>query len=360
MPSSQIPSILNDLRSGVADSDAGAVKDAVDDLRAELDRIGPSEQALLAQAVTARDKTSLSREKRQTVDDLARVSAAVKLPRASILTLGAYYVTDASQVEDQRLLDLADSLAEEESSFVEEADRAAPVLDEVELPPTLAFVGSSGPSGARPKGTEFEAGVTLQNVGDESAEGVEISVTSDLPTTPSGVEVGALAADEDASATGSVDATAAGEFEVTFGADAADAEPTSRSVEVTVLDKAGFVDRAREDLAGVLESLEESDLPKGKAKGVRTKLEAADRKLEDAEQFAENGRARQANNMLNAASNVLGAALNQLAAGRGGKGNGKAKGNGKSGAGDDSEPTLLIGAVESLIETIATARTAEL
>lgn len=53
------------------------------------------------------------------------------------------------------------------------------------------------------------------------------------------------------------------------------------------------------------------------------------------------------------AANVLRAVLNQLDAGGNGKGEGTARRAG-------SEPGLLFGAVESLIEALATARTAEL
>lgn len=72
---------------------------------------------------------------------------------------------------------------------------------------------------------------------------------------------------------------------------------------MTVLDKLGFIERAQQDLQGTLETLSEVDLPLGRAKGVRAKLEAADRKFDDAEAFAERGRAKQADNQLNAATN---------------------------------------------------------
>lgn len=360
MPSSQIPKILDDLTDAVAESDRGAVKDTMDELEAELASVRAAEQALIAQAVTARDKTSMSRERRQSVDSLARTAAAVKLPRSQVMTLGAYYVAAPSQVDDQQLVNAADSLAEEEKSFVQEADRAGPVLDEVELPPTLAFVSVDASSDARPKGTAFDVDVTIRNVGDQAAEGVELSVTSDLPTDPDRVDVGRLGVDADASATVTVDAATAGEFDMAFTADADEAESASRSVDVTVLDKLGFIERAQQDLQGTLESLSETDLPPGRSKGVRAKLEAADRKLDDAEAFAERGRGTQADNQLNAATNVLGAALNQLAAESNGNGDGNGKGKGTNGAGSDTEPGLLVGAIEGLVDTIVAARTAEL
>lgn len=356
MPSSEIPSILEDLRAGVSASDTDAVRNAVDELREEYDRIRPSENALLQRAVTARDGQSLSRERRQTVNDLARRNAALKLPRSSIVTLSAYYVTDPSQVEDEEMLDTAESLANEESSFVDSAAEAAPILDEIELPPSLAFTKVDGPKSALPKGSDFDLEIALGNVGDESAEAVGVSITSDLPVTPTNVDIGTLVPDSDATVTATIEGGVAGTFTVEFVAEATDADAASRVVEVTVLDKAGYISRAREDLQGALGSLDDTDLSRGKAKGVRTKLEAADKKLEDAKQFADRKKAEQTDKTLIATANVLGAALNQIAAGENENGN-----RGKRGGGRDyTEPSLLIGTIESLIDRLAAAREAEM
>lgn len=359
MPSQNASDALDDLKAGVEASDVAAVKQAVDDLQAEYDRIEASEQVLLQQAVTARDKTSLSRERRQKLDSLARTIASVSLPRSSVLTFGAYYVTEPSRVDDSQVLDAADALAAEESTLAEAAEQADPVLDEVELPPALAFVGVEEPTDAVPKGSTLESTVTVRNVGDSPAEGVAVSAESGLPVSPERADIGALAPDSDATATFAVSASTAGTFTVEFTGDGENVDDASESVEVTVLDKGGYLDRIQDDLDGTMQTLGEADLPRGTAKGVEAKLEAAIRKVDDAERFVDRGKAKQANNMLGAAANVLGAALNQLDAGRNGNGKG---GNGKGGNGgqSDAEPGLLFGAVESLIDELATARAAEL
>ncbi|WP_137287204.1 COG1361 family protein [Halorussus salinisoli] len=362
MPSESVTETLEDLKAGVEASDTTAVKDAVDELQAEYDRIETSEQVLLQQAVAARDKTSLSRERRQTLDSLARTTASVSLPRSSILTFGAYYVTAPEQVDDSRIIETADTLADEESTLVEHAEQAEPIVEDVAIPPTLAFTELVAPDAAQPKGPTFGIDVTVQNVGDETTESVAVSAASDLPLSPRSADFGALAPDTTAGATFEASAATAGTFTVELSAEGDDADTVSESVEVTVLDKAGYVDRIREDLDGAMQTLGEAGLPRGTAKGVESKLEAAIRKVDDAERFVERGKAKQANNMLTAAANVLGAALNQLDAGSNGNGNGGGRGNGTGGrnGNDDREPGLVFGVVESLIDEIATAKTAEL
>lgn len=383
MPSQSASDVLEDLKAGVEASDPSAVKQAVDDLQAEYDRIETSEQVMLQQAVTARDRTSLSRERRQQLDSLARTIGSVALPRSSVLTFGAYYVTEPSRVDDSQVLDAADALADQESSLVEEAEQAEHIVEEVELPASLALVGLEEPTDARPKGSSLDVDVPVRNVGDSSAEGAAISVDADLPMSPESADLGTLAPDGSATAAFAVDATTAGTFRLEFTAEGENVDATSDAIDVTVLDKAGYVDRIQDDLDGAMQTLGEAGLPRGTAKGVEAKLEAAIRKVDDAERFVDRDKAKQANNMLDAAANVLGAALNQLDAGgngsgeggRGkgngndgggrGNGNGKGGGNGKDGETDgstssDAEPGLLFGAIESLIDELATARAAEL
>lgn len=380
MPSEAVTDILEDLKAGVEASDAAAVKQAVDDLQAEYDRIAESEQVMLQRAVAARDRTSLSRERRQTLDSFARTTASVALPRSSILTFGAYYVTEPSQVDDDQLLDTADALADEEATLVEQAEQAEPVIEEADLPPALAFTTLTEPTDDQPKGSTFTVDATVRNVGDADAESVAVSAESDLPVSPESIDLGTLAPDASASATVEVSADAAGTTTVEFSADADDAEAVSESVEVTVVDKAGFVDRVRTDLNAAMQTLGEADLHRGTANGVEAKLEAAIRKVEDAEGFVERGKAKQADNALGAAANVLGAALNQLDAGRKGNGEGDGRGNGNgngrgggngngrgggNGGGDDGTddagtPGVLFGTIETLIDQIAAARAAEL
>jgi hypothetical protein len=360
MPSKNAADVLDDLQAGVEASDVAAVKRAVDDLQAEYDRIETSEQVLLQQAVTARDKTSVSREHRQKLDSLARTIASVALPRSSVLTFGTYYVTEPSRVDESQVLDAADALAVEESSLVEAAEQADPVLDEVELPPALGFVGIEEPTDAAPKGSMLESTVTVRNVGDSPAEGVAISAESDLPVSPEHADLGALAPDSGATATFAVSASIAGTVTVEFTGDGENVDDASEAIEVTVLDKGGYLDRIQEDLDGTMQTLGEAGLPRGTAKGVEAKLETAIQKVDDAEQFVDRGMAGRANNMLGAAANALGAALNQLDGGRNGNGNAKSGDKGGNGGQSDGEPGLLFGAVESLIDELATARAAEL
>jgi hypothetical protein len=157
-----------------------------------------------------------------------------------------------------------------------------------------------------------------------------------------------------------VSASTAGTVTVEFTGNGENVDDASEAIEVTVLDKGGYLDRIQEDLDGAMQTLGEAGLPRGTAKGVEAKLETAIQKVDDAERFVDRGKAGQASNMLGAAANALGAALNQLDGGRNGNGNGKSGDKGGNGGQSDGEPGLLFGAVESLIDELATARAAEL
>lgn len=176
----------------------------------------------------------------------------------------------------------------------------------------------------------------------------------------SGGELGALAPDSGATATFAVSASTAGTVTVEFTGNGENVDDASEAIEVTVLDKGGYLDRIQEDLDGAMQTLGEAGLPRGTAKGVEAKLETAIQKVDDAERLVDRGKAGQASNMLGAAANALGAALNQLDGGRNGNGNGKSGDKGGNGGQSDGEPGLLFGAVESLIDELATARAAEL
>lgn len=354
MPSDALPDLLAELAAAAEADDPSTVRARLDEIEAEFERIEPAEGALLGRAVAAREGADLDPDDRQAVDDLAREASAIELSRAAVLTTGALYVTDPSQVDGAELRQQAADLADEEAALVEQADAVEPVLDDADVPATVEAVETTTPAEPIPKGSTVEVALGLRNVGDEPATDVSVTASSELSTRPDAVTADALGPGERLDAAFEVDAAAAGSFAVDLSFESAD-DAGSRTIDLEILSKRGFVDRARETLQDVLTSLDQLDLPKGIEQSIRSKLDNADAKLADAADFADAGRAKQADNQLNAASNQLGALLNQLD----GLGDDD-KGKGNSGTPDVEGLDTLAAATEALIETIASARATEL
>lgn len=352
MPSETLPSLLSDLRDAAVDGDRERVQSVLDAIRNEINRVRPEEKASLIRAIQARDRVGLDGDAHATVDDLAKQLASIGIARAGVVTTGALFAAGTEEATPETIERTAGELADQEQQLSALADEAGPALAEVELDPTVAVVRADGPNRPQPKGGRFEVATTVANVGDADAEGVTLAVAGELSVSPTSVDVGTLAADGRASQAFAVGGGSAGEFDLEVRADSDNAGEDADTVTVEVLDKAGFIAFVDDNLDQVLASLPELDLPAGLVQSIHSKLENAGAKLDDAARFADQGRAKQANNMLDAASNILGAALNQLAE-YGGGDNGRAN---SQGGGTE----LLMNSIEGVIDSIATAREAEL
>lgn len=345
MPSDKLPDILADLTAAATDADREAVKGAVDDLQAEIDRIEAAESVLLTRSAIARDTRHLDSEGRQRLDSLARSASAINLPRAGVVTTGAFYATSPSLVDAEDLSQQATDLAAEEEAFSQEAAEAESLLADMTLPPLLEVISAGVERRIVPKGTETEATLTVQNVGDGGAEDVILSSSNALSVAPPSFSLDFLEGGAKIERTMGVSGDSAGDYRITFDVESANAGSDTRSVQGTVLDKIGFIQRTRSDIDRVLESLAAAGLPKGVVKSIRKKIENADAKLVDAGAFARDSRVKQANNMIGAALNMLGAALNQLSRHTNGPSDGA---------------NLLVNAIEAVIDRGADARDADL
>lgn len=314
---------LSELRSALANGDlAQSVKliDAVDDA---IDRQSEREQALrsLARGVLAR--TQAGSDVHQTARQFVRAMDDAERHR---LEFGYWLLalTEGS-AEPQNLLDVTDTLIEDRDAVNGEATKLRERGKDVPIPPLLAAFSPAERD--VPKGKQVAFDVSVENVGTELVEEVDVSLDTEFNLGVSASSVGNLSPSGTKTVTVSGTPTAEGSDDVvvTFGTDEVD--ETARTI-LTVADKSDYLSHARELIADLVKRVGELDDGSGGGSGsngnggnggvdgLLNKLQTIDKRLATLAEKAEKGRpnVESLNNQITSAINQLGAFINQTEA----------------------------------------------
>ncbi|QCJ45959.1 CARDB domain-containing protein [Haloprofundus sp. MHR1] len=353
MSATRIPDLLTAFATAVESENFEQASSRLDELQAAYSDVKQDEEIRARKALRVRNTNDVSAKKRDQLESLARSHISVSLSRTGILTYGGIFETSPENVKPDELVGTARELGEKEEQFQKQAAEVDPVLDEAQIDPSVEIVQTTTPNTHIPKGETVSIPVTLMNIGDAVASDVSIDGNTKLPVSPDEESIGELAAEEQARSEFTLTADRIGEFTLTFKVSSENAGSDTKTVTLSVAGKADFIATARQVIEGIREEVT-TELSGGQARSFEEKLTAVLKSLERATNECESGREKQANNAIGTAINQLGAVLNSFAAlQRGAK---KAREKSLS-------EQFVQGAVrqtENAIETLATARTAEL
>lgn len=371
---SEVIQTLEAMEAALADDDYERVRTLSGELFDAYDEQEAQERAQIERA------KAVSRRTPGDVDD-AVSSYLTEAQTANLNRLGASLsvgvLVPNPGAGDQDLRAHVSEMRKQEEAVAEAAEAAAPSLDDVSLPAMPRLVSVSASADPVPLSETVELTLGVANVGDEAANGLTLSATGDGLTVTRGDRSLDLGAGARRTVTFDAEATETGDATVTFELSAGEDVLATDRLDVEVLDKVGYLDRAERRLEQLRTRIAETGLSKGRRRSLTAKVDAASDSLGRARDEAADGREKQANNQLNAATKQLGALVNALEARKsGGKGKasegkgGKSKGskNNDKNTGDSSAATDLserervglVATAEELVELLATARSAAL
>lgn len=358
---SQVIETLEAMEDALADDDYERVRSLSEQLFDAYDEqeVSEREQVERAKAVSRRSPGDVD-------DDVSSYLTQVQTANLNRLggALGVGVLVPNPGTGDQNLGEQVTAMREREQAVMEAAEAAEPALGDVTLPAMPRLVSTSASADPVPLSTTVELTLVVANVGDEPATGLTLSATGDGLSVIQGERSFDLDAGERRTVTFDAEATETGDATATLELSTEEDVIATDRLDVSVLDKVGYLDRADRQLEQLRTRIEETSLSKGRRRSLLAKVDAAEDSVDRARDEATDGREKQTNNQINTATKQLGALVNALEARRNGggergkKGNGN-RGNGVSGLGE-RQRVGLVAATEELVDVLATARSAAL
>lgn len=313
MADAELPELLNDVSDAIRAKNLETARDRLDKIERIYDTIDATERQLQRQATVGRDSTETRATVRRRLDEYAQTAVSTDLARSSMLTAVTIYLADPSQTEASEIAQTLEKQANHERSLLDIESTVKDDIAEIQLDPTLLVATADLPTEPQPKGSSFEVPVTVQNVGDSAAEGVTLSVKSDISVSPKAANMGQIAPKSTEQVSFRIEADISGEFTLRLDVDGETGAADERTERFRILDKRSAIDPAREAVSDLIGHIEESEnLKKGVINSLLSKLESAAAKLDHARDFLNRGKVKQANNMLRTAMRIIGAFLNQI------------------------------------------------
>lgn len=306
--------LMNQIETEIRNDDYSGATETLEKLESRYEQSESEEKVLYTRSITARDEIgSLSQRDRATLDEYAQGYTGIMVSRASFLFGVTSYLTAPSETNPTETLSLVDQTRTNEREFAKKRSAARSTVGDLRLPAAIAIITASGPDDPVPKETESPVTATVQNVGDATASGVTLSIDSSPPLEfePGSVSLGVLDPDEQES--GRFDATAgtAGVVDVELRCSSDNSGEDTAEVSFEVVDKTELADRSATGLEGLIESVEEAEIPKRRKTPLAKNLNGASRKVRRGTGKLP-GNVEAANAQFTAASKQVGAFLNVL------------------------------------------------
>lgn len=319
MPDEEITSTLQALEQALSEGAFGAIDRELETLASQYDAVRSEEAAVERQATATRERVDpVTDGIPDALTTYVKTSAATSIGRAGVLWGTKQYLLDPEEGGAADLREQIGDLREHERTFLEaetEVEEDLETLD-IELPPQIVVTEARLPDGPYIPGRSYELTGTVQNVGDQTAEDVTVSVrapdavsvesaTDDERTLAGGSETSSTFAVEAASPSKywlEVQADTAGD---TVGADA-------NAVQFTVFGADTLSQQALETVQRTRDRLGDSDQERGESRSLDSKLATAEKKIKRGRRQLNEGNDKRAGNQFGAAVQTLGAFLNAL------------------------------------------------
>lgn len=317
MPSEGALTILEGLDEAIADESFDEAETLLEDLVSEYDVLRREEAVLGAEALAVRDRVDPTQgESAQPFTSFVQTSSGTSMGRAGVMLGTRQFLLDPGAGGASDLRAQIDELREQEQAFLDAETEVRAALDNIDadLPAELVLSRGDIEDGPYVPGQPYELTATVANIGDDKAESVRIRVEAPdgVTASPGSLDLGTLGPDEEWSNQFSLTAASAGEYTVTVYAESDDLDTDSQTATFSVVGPDNISKQALEVVRRAQTRLGESDLKRGQAQSLQSKLETAETKIDQGRAQLKRGNHKRADNQFEAASRVLGAFLNTL------------------------------------------------
>ncbi len=354
MPSEAVVTTLENLQTALDDQAFAEAERLLADLGDAYGTMRGEEAALERKAIAVRDRVEpLDGGIPDELSAFVTTGSATSMGRGGVLWGTKQYLLDPTEGGVDSLKQQVGDLKEQEETFLEAEIALQSTLDtvDVDLPAILVVSRAQLPDGPYIPGHGYEFTAAALNVGDTPAESVSLRVeTPDgVSVSRSSADVGTLEPDQEAVRTFTVEADGPGGYNVGGVVESADGDvgSDSNTAQFTVVGADDLSEQALEAVRRTETRLKDSDLKKGEAKSLLSKLTAAEKKIEHGRSHLDRGNEQRADNQFEAATRILGAFLNER------------NSNGKpSRSVDDTTHTVLENLTNTAIDQLALAQRA--
>jgi hypothetical protein len=313
MAQSALLDSLDAVAAALEEENYGRIDAELDEYQAAYQENLSTARLTLQRSQLGRTEMDISSETQSTLIEYENQQGGTNAARAGLLAGGDILLFDPETADSSELASGVPDLREQEITLSDSMATASSVISDLDLPARVAILSATPETRNPVLGSTVGVDITVANVGDTSADDVSLSAESSLPVSPSETNIGSVAAEETETVSVDVTANEAGEHEVTFTVESANAGTESASTTVNVLTKADLLSAAIDLIDELIERFRDvSSLPGNKERSFIAKLQNVRKKIERAQRAIGRGKQKQADNALNAAINQMGAFLNEL------------------------------------------------
>lgn len=291
----------------------------------------------------------------------------VEMVRSTFLMSAGGLQVNPTEVDADTVADHAMQAKETEDSFNDQLHKASSVLAETTVPGQHAILSVGADQRLVPKGESVRAETTIGNVGDEPISGVSVALSSSEQLAGEATaDLGTLNASSEIDVEGDFEAVEGGEGTINVRAVDGEDDTETAEMEITVVDKRDALELARDRIADLLELvLQQNSSKNGRSTDVRKRTRNIRHALDRAVKALDAGNNHRTDSQLKAATQQAKTLLDDLSRDNDGQRESDGKGDNKRGKDDSSESledtvreqTIL--QLESVVELISLARSAE-
>lgn len=363
--SNAVSDLLERFASQVRSGDYSGANETASRIAERYEEKSVNETALREQATAVADPDGGDRS--DTLREFLTEGFRVEMVRSTFLMSAGGLQVNPTEVDGDTVADHAVQAKEAEDSFNDQLRSVSSVLAETTVPGQHAILSAAAERDLIPKGESVEAETTIGNVGDEPVKDVVVTLSSSEQLAGEATtELGTLDASSEVVVEGDFDAVEDGEGRIKVRAVGGADDTDTAEIEVTVVDKRGALELARDRVADLLELIPQRDSSEnGQATEVRKRARNIRRALDRAVKALDDGNKRRADDQLKAAKQQSTTLLDDLSRDNDGQRGSDGKGGGnnsKKNSGESLEDTVREKAIlqlESVVELIRIARIAE-
>lgn len=218
MSNEQVIELLEDYRQALEAGDYEAAETAVNELMDVYDGVRDDEQKLEQQLKSVRERSAVEPEERERIERYLQSKVATELKRNALLSGSvSVLVGDGDFGDPSSLVESTEQLKDREQTLQSDTQAAEESIESKDIPPNVSISNTVGPETVG-QGSDFDITVTVENVGDQTAESVEVNVIPDagISSNRGSKQFGEIPASSDSSISFGMRAEGEGVQEITF------------------------------------------------------------------------------------------------------------------------------------------------
>ena len=364
--SDDVSDLLERFASQVRSEEYSSANETATRIAERYEEKSANETVLREQATAVADPDGNNRS--DTLREFLTEGFRVEMIRSTFLMSAGGLQVNPTEVDADTVADHAMQAKDAEDSFSNQLRSASSVLAGTTVPGQHAILSAGVDRDLIPKGESTKAKITIGNVGDEPVRDVRVTLSSSEQLAGEAtIDLGNLNASSETDVENKFEAVENGEGVIKVSAVDGEGDTETAEIEVTVVDKREALELARDRIADLLELVsQQNSSENSRATDIRKRTRNIRHVLDRAMNALDAGNERQADAQLKTAQKQATTLLDDLSRDSDGQDESNGKDGNKKNKQDSSESLedtvreQAILQLESVIELVSLARSAEI